>query len=93
MQPRQFERITSVGLDAVAGSSGNERGRNNGAVMTGIRQLTLEPVATWTSLVAKVQLMVIARQPSQQLPQGVRPIGDLAIHFSFASLAARRQRN
>ena len=65
MQPRQLERITSVGLDPVAGSFGKERGRNNGAVMTGICQLTLDPIAARAGFVTKAQLMVIARQPAQ----------------------------
>jgi hypothetical protein len=48
MQPRKLERVAAVGLDALAGLLGNERGRNHHAVMTCVRQLTLYPITART---------------------------------------------
>jgi hypothetical protein len=93
MQPRQLERIAPVGLDAVTRSPGNERRRGDHAVMTGVRQLTLDPITARAGFVTKARFMAVARQPADQPPQGVGSVGDLAINSGFTSFTPFGERN
>ena len=78
-QPRQLERIASIGLDLVAWPYGNQRGRHHHALDAQLGELPVQRVPRRPSFVGHPQLNVLATQLPHQLANGVRIVGDRAV--------------
>ena len=56
-QAGQLDRVTAIGLHAVARLFGNERGRDDPAHMAFFRQITIEPVPTGSRFIDKDEML------------------------------------
>ena len=66
--PGQFAGVTPIGLDSLSGFAGNQRRRNNLALITGRDQPTVQLKPGWTGFVTHDK-PVTFRQPLQLLLQ------------------------
>ena len=65
-QACQRDGITTIGLDAVAGAGGHERGGDHVTGMAERMDLPVQPVSGGASFVADVHLHILARQLADQ---------------------------
>jgi len=70
--------VAPVGLDPVTRLARDQRRRNDGARVTKLGQLPIEPVAGWTCLVTEVQPSVPLLQLGHQTAHALRVSADLA---------------
>jgi hypothetical protein len=66
-QPRQLDRVTTVGFHAVTGLFGNEGGRDDPADMALFRQRAIEPVATGSRFIDEDQVFGFCLQLAHEL--------------------------
>jgi Resolvase, N terminal domain len=87
VQPGQFQSIVAVILDANALLGWGMRRRDDGALVPQPGELALKAISAGTSLVAEIQLAVVAGELLDQLQHGCRLVGDLAIVANLALAA------
>ena len=80
-QPRELERVAPIGFDLIAGAFGNERRRDDHAVDTHPRQLTVQRVPGGTGLVGHMQLDLRADKPRHQGANRSWIIGDTPVNW------------
>jgi hypothetical protein len=66
-QPGQWHGVPTVGVGAVTGRSGNERGGHHPAVIAFVREIPVEPAATGASLIGKDQVCGLRWHLSDEL--------------------------
>lgn len=84
-QRRLGHRVAPVRLHPVAGSDGNQRGRDHHAFVTERDDLPIEPVAARPGFVTERQPGVFLGQPFDHLGHGVRTAWNLAQEPRFAA--------
>ena len=76
--------IAAVGLDAIPGLCGNERGGDDHTVMADRGQLTKDPIAAGTGLVAERQHLPGRAQFLHKLRHRLWGVGDLPVIAGLA---------
>src|SRR3954463_5365406 len=87
MQLGEIDRVTPISLDPIAGPSRDQRRCDDHTFVSGRRQLPLDPVATWSGLVAEPQVPAAVRQSRHHPLQGSRCVRNLAMLAYFSPLA------
>jgi hypothetical protein len=78
-EPRQQDRIASVGLDAIAGPARSVRRRDDLTHMASCVDLTVQAVPTWACFVHDVQFAVPIAKLLEHASHGIRGVADPAV--------------